>query len=65
MASAVAIRVLLGTQSVRTADPADTVPVDDRDVRTELGCDEGGLVSSGATADDHDSGSRHASIVSH
>ena len=33
---------------------AETVPVDDRDLSTELGGDESGLISTRATADDDD-----------
>ena len=51
--------------------PAQAVTVDDRDLRTELRGDQRGLVTPGATAEDHDAVGglerrcRHALIVSH
>ena len=60
MASAVAIRVLLGTQSVRTAEPPTPVALDDVTSRAELRRDQRRLVTAGAAADD-----RHARHVPH
>ena len=57
--SAVAIRVLLGTQSVRTAEPPIPSVSTIGDLGAELGGDVGGLVAARAAADDDDAvGSR-------
>ena len=53
-----AISVLLGTQSVSTAEPPSAVGVDDGDLGAELGGDQRGLVAARAAADDDDAGRR-------